>query len=64
MQAFVRDILEREQGVVEQACEASLQGGLFGVLVLTDPVTQRLVSAEVSIEVPYGAIYYRTKKEL
>ena len=40
---------------VEAACEDSLQGGKYGVLVLRS--RGRVVRAEVDPDVPYGRIY-------
>lgn len=68
LQAYIREVVHRESECIEQACEASLQSGLFGVLVTTKThvdlegyKASRVLHAEVSPDVPYGEIHYRTE---
>lgn len=61
---WAQEQVRADQECLEKACEASLQTGRWGVLVLTSPTTHRMLSAEVSDEVPYGAIYYREAQDV
>jgi hypothetical protein len=57
----VEEYLERHirqvHAVIEQMCEASLQGGEHGVLILYKPGGD--VEVSVSPDVPYGHIHER-----
>lgn len=47
--------LEYERWRIEQACEAAVQGGLYGVLIQRDGA--KLIDVRVDPSVPYGQIY-------
>lgn len=54
--ALVRERIRRHHEVVEQACEAALQGGLYGVRVER---TAERTTAWADPDVPYGQIWER-----
>lgn len=53
--AYVRSLLEQHYRLLEQACEAAIQGGKHGVLVDRSRNIYR-----VDARVPYGQIYDAT----
>jgi hypothetical protein len=56
---YVRDLHERVNAAIEQACEQALQGGEHGVLVLTDGDSIFIGAHRL---VPYGEIHYCDKR--
>lgn len=56
---IIREHSKRVSDAIETACEAALQGGLYGVLVTYYPNLR--VVAQVSPHVPYGHIYHHWK---
>lgn len=49
-------LAQRDQGLIEHACERALTGGQHGVLVVRDPLG-RVLKADPDPQVPYGAIH-------
>lgn len=60
--SYFREVLRAEGAIIEQACEAALQEGRFGVLVYRDHFGN-LLQASTSDAVPYGQIHQRTLSE-
>ena len=52
-----RRVALTEDAIIETACEAALQGGQHGVLVVRRADTLRLVFAQPDPKVPYGRIH-------
>lgn len=56
---FIEEAMKLDRDMIERACEASIQGGEHGVLVLRSGQAGPVVSAEVDESVPYGHIHER-----
>lgn len=56
LQEWVRGELQRWYDVRERACEAALQTGVMGVLVVEDITTMEFYAAP-DPRVPYGRLY-------
>lgn len=56
LERYIRSLMDAENAMIEQACEAAIQGGEHGVLIWRNSEGM-LVNVCVSEAVPYGYQY-------
>lgn len=59
MERHIEVLIRMEDAEIERACEQALQGGQHGVKIVKS--IYKLISVEVSEEVPYGQIHVHVK---